>query len=78
MKTVLVLLAFVSLSVGCRPAVIPDPMIPHRVAADDSFLPLAPKDTIVIWVKRPDGSFSKQRVKLSEGWWIASPSLIGE
>lgn len=69
MKTALVLLAFALSSVGCRPAVIPDPLVPHRLSAET---------TVEAWVRRPDGTFSKQKIKVAEGWWIASPTLIGQ
>jgi len=69
MRIVLVLVVSAMLSFGCaaRRTVIPNPMIPHRVAADSD---------VTIWVRHPDGTLSKQKVLIVPGWWLASPYLI--
>jgi uncharacterized lipoprotein YajG len=73
MKTMPVLIACVLPSLlmlaGCAPtrSVIPDSRIPHQVAEET---------TVVIAVRLPDGRWERQRVRLPEGWWIASPLVV--
>ena len=56
------------LSSGCgRSNVIPDPNIPHQVAAETC---------VDIWVRRESGSMEKVKVRLLEGWWVASPQVV--
>jgi hypothetical protein len=70
LKTVSVLLACASVSLGCLPhqVMIPDPRIPHRIAEEA---------TVTVWVRGPDGKLVKQEVKAFEGWWLASPEVVG-
>jgi hypothetical protein len=71
MKTILVLIVFAMLSSGCsflpRSHAIPDPSIPHRVATET---------TVEIRVRLPNGTFVTERVRLLEGWWVASPQVV--
>lgn len=61
-------LAFALLSSGCAsPAVLPDPTIPHRVAEEAE---------IEVWCRHPDGTFARCRVRVTEGWWVASPQVV--
>jgi hypothetical protein len=67
-RIVLTLLAFAPLSTGCvNVRIIPDPTIPHQVAAESE---------VTIWARGPDGKKAKQRVRLLEGWWIAGPPVV--
>lgn len=56
---------------GCslfpREQTIPDPAIPHRVAEES---------TATVWVRRPDGSLTKEAVRVLPGWWLASPQVV--
>lgn len=53
---------------GCfSKAVIPDPTIPHRVAKEAE---------VEVWVRRPDGTLSRQKVRILPGWWIAGPPVV--
>jgi hypothetical protein len=67
----LILFASVSgmLSAGCvaRPAVIPDPSIPHQVAEEAR---------IKVWCGTPDRKLEKCEVRLVDGWWVASPQVV--
>jgi hypothetical protein len=67
MKTVLALTAFAMLSCASSKASIPDPTIPHRVAREGK---------LEVWVRQPDGSFSRTKVRVLEGWWIAGPPVV--
>lgn len=65
---VLVLLASVLLPSGCaRRHAIPDPSIPHRVATEA---------TVEVWVRNREGRMVRERVRILEGWWIASPQVV--
>lgn len=68
-RTLLMLIACAALSSGCVPreATLPDHSIPHRVAQET---------TLVIWVRRPDGKFVEEEVKIEPGWWVASPWVV--
>lgn len=68
-KIVLALIASALLSTGCavRVLTVPDPSVPHRVAEPAR---------VKVWVRSPDGTLTKQEVRLEEGWWVASPVLI--
>jgi len=58
----------VMLSSGCGHSnVIPDPNIPHQVAAETC---------VEVWVRRESGSMEKVKVRLLEGWWVASPQVV--
>ena len=52
-----------------KPTLIPDPRIPHRIADEGE---------LVIWVRAPDGTVHKTRVRALPGWWIASPEVVEE
>ncbi len=53
---------------GCvKRAVLPDPKIPHKVAAEAQ---------IKVWCRLLDGKLSKCDVRLLEGWWVASPEIV--
>jgi hypothetical protein len=54
---------------GCPPQerALPDPRIPHRLAGD-----VDAKE----WVRKPDGSFEQQPVRIPDGWWIAAPNIV--
>lgn len=67
-RRALVLIASALLSSGCvRRLVIPDPTVPHRVAKEAK---------VQIWVETADGKWVKQKVKILEGWWVASPQVV--
>ncbi len=57
------------LSLGCAPnkAAIPDPSYPHRLAEEAD---------VVIWVHLPSGEFTKVKVRVLPGWWIAGPPAV--
>jgi hypothetical protein len=59
------------LSSGCslfpRTETIPDPSIPHRIADESE---------AVIWVRRPDGTLTRETVRVLPGWWLASPQVV--
>lgn len=71
MKTALALLASVLLLPGClflpQERALPNPAIPHRVAETS---------TLTIWVRRPDNSLVKERIRVDPGWFIASPQIV--
>lgn len=71
MRTVLVLIASVTLCTGCLPQErhLPDESIPHRIAREA---------TVWIWVRRADGSLVQERVRAAEGWWLASSRVVEE
>lgn len=48
-------------------AVLPDPSVPHRVAREAE---------VQIWVRKADGSLSREKVRLLPGWWIAGPPVV--
>ena len=64
-----VLLGSVLLSSGCGASklVIPDPNIPHQVAAETC---------VEVWARLPSGEMTKTKVRLLEGWWVASPQVV--
>jgi hypothetical protein len=72
MKIALALTVSVLLSgCTCRSAVMPDPMIPHRVIEPTC---------VTVAVRKPGDpphKFSPECIRLEAGWWVASPSLIG-
>jgi hypothetical protein len=67
--TLSVLVASAMLSSGCGASrlAIPDPNIPHQVAAETP---------VTIWVRLANGSMTKVEVRLLEGWWVASPQVV--
>lgn len=67
-RTMLGLVAFVMLSFGCgHPRAIPNPSVPHRLAKGTKG---------VIWVRLPDGSLTREKVEIPQGWWVASPIVV--
>ena len=62
-------LASALLSSGCAPtkAAIPDPSIPHRLAEEAE---------VVIWVRLASGEFTKAKVRVLPGWWLAGPPAV--
>lgn len=60
-------IAFAMLSTACvKRTVLPDPTIPHQVARDA---------VVEVWCN--DGSkLVRCRVRLAEGWWVASPQVV--
>lgn len=61
-------IAFAMLSTGCvKRTVLPDPRVPHQVAAEGK---------VTVWVETKDGKKVKQKVRITEGWWIASPLVV--
>lgn len=74
LKTARALLACMTLLLalsGCwmlpRTTTLPDPTVPHRVAAETS---------VQIEVRRPDGQLTTEEVRLLKGWWIAAPPIV--
>jgi hypothetical protein len=66
--TLTVLAVSAMLSSGCgRSNVIPDPNIPHQVASETC---------VDVWVRRESGNMEKVKVRLLEGWWVASPQVV--
>lgn len=65
----LVAIASALLSTSCVPrqAILPDPAIPHRVAAET---------VVEVWARRPDGQLVRERVRLLPDWWVASPQVV--
>jgi hypothetical protein len=65
----LALLPFVLLLSGCpKRIVIPDPNQPHQIATDAD---------VYVWCHGPEvETWTKCKVRASEGWWLASPQLI--
>ena len=65
------LLACALLSSGCqatpRTETLPDPRVPHR---------LADEAEVLIWVRRPDNTLAKERVRVGPGWWVASSRVV--
>lgn len=68
-RTIFALIASTMLCAGCavRTLTLPDPSIPHRVASEA---------TVEIWVRGQDGTLTKQKVKIEEGWYLASPMVV--
>lgn len=62
-------LGSVLLSTGCVPikAAIPDASYPHRLAEEAE---------VVIWVRLPSGEFTKTKVRVLPGWWVAGPPAV--
>ncbi len=50
-----------------RPVALPDPRVPHRVATET---------TVEVWVRRPDRTLVRARVRVLPGWWIAAPEVV--
>ncbi len=48
-------------------ATLPDPTVPHRVARETE---------VEVWVRRPDGTLTRETVRLLPGWWIAGPPVV--
>lgn len=46
-----------------------DPMIPHQISQPA---------TVKVWSVLPDGRAAEVDVDVSDGWWLASPLLIGK
>jgi hypothetical protein len=69
MKTAAVLFASLVLSLtSCAGrGVIPDPTIPHRLAADAD---------VVLWMRQPDGTLKKVEAHALAGWWLAGPPVV--
>ncbi len=68
LPTLIGLVASAMLSSGCAGAtVIPDPNIPHQVAAETC---------VTIWARAPGGEMKRVKVRLLEGWWVASPQVV--
>lgn len=69
--TKLGLLASALLCSGCsifpRSHAIPNDRVPHRLAEEVD---------VMILVRLPDGSFIKEKKRVPEGWWIASPLVV--
>lgn len=63
----LVASALLSSASCAHKATLPDPTIPHRVAREAE---------VEIWVRRPDGTLSREKVRLLKGWWIAGPPVV--
>jgi hypothetical protein len=65
----LALLPFVMLSTACpHRIVIPDPGQVHQLAADAD---------VYVWCHGPEvETWTKCKVRASEGWWLASDALI--
>jgi hypothetical protein len=35
------------------------------------------RETVVeVWVRRPDGALSREKVRVLPGWWIAGPPVV--
>lgn len=47
--------------------VIPDPTIPHRLAAEAD---------VTIWARQPDGTLKKVEARALPGWWLAGPPVV--
>lgn len=67
MRTACTLLASAMLCCAPKVTAIPDPNVPHQFASETEG---------DIWVRLPDGRMAKQRVRVLEGWWLASPPLV--
>ena len=66
--TLTALAASAMLSSGCAGAgVIPDPNIPHQVAAETC---------VEVWARLPSGEMKRTKVRLLEGWWVASLQVV--
>ena len=69
---VLMLLGLTSLETSCvlkKATVLPDPAVIHRVAEDGE---------LVIYVRADNDSYVKQKVRIVEGSWVASPQIMGK
>jgi hypothetical protein len=62
-------IAFGMLSSACATTskVIPDPSIPHEVSKEAE---------IEVWCGTPDRHLKKCKVRLLDGWWVASPAVV--
>lgn len=47
--------------------VIPDPTIPHRLAAEAD---------VVIWARQADGTLKRTKARALAGWWLAGPPVV--
>ncbi len=65
------LLASVLLLPGClflpQERALPNPAIPHQIAETS---------TLMIWIRRTDGSLVKEPVRVDPGWYVASPQIV--
>ena len=69
LKTFSALIAYATLC-GCilpRETMLPDRSIVHKVAKPT---------TVVIWVRRADGSLVEESVRLQAGWYVAAPEIV--
>lgn len=61
-------IAFAMLSTACvKRTVVPDPTIPHQVAEESE---------AVVWCRAADGKLVRCKVRVLEGWWLASPQVV--
>ena len=67
LRLALALNAFALLCCVPKVTAIPDPTVPHQVAAEA---------VVEIWVRLPDGKWAKVPYRLLEGWWIAGPPVV--
>jgi hypothetical protein len=63
----LIACALLSLASCSHSPVLPDPTIPHRVAAEAQ---------VYVWARQPDGALVKTKVRLLPGWWVAGPPVV--
>ena len=68
-RTGLALFAFGTLCASCvhGPAVLPDPTVPHQMAAETE---------VTVWCRTEKGPLSTCTVRLLPGWWVASPQVV--
>jgi len=66
-RTLMLLAASASLFTGCKTALLPDPTVAHRLAADSE---------VDVWLRRPDGALTKQRVKFRAGDYCAAAGAV--
>jgi hypothetical protein len=66
----LMALALMSLQTSCvlkKAVILPDPKVIHRVAEDGE---------LIIYVRADGDSYVKQKVRIVEGSWVGSPSIL--
>ena len=64
----LCVIAFALLSAGCpKRLVIPDPNVPHQLAKGAD---------LTVWCGTPDRKAARCKVRVEEGWWVASPQAV--
>jgi hypothetical protein len=56
-----------SLTESIRQPVRPDPLIPHQI--DEPM-------TAWVLVRKADRTFSRERITIDRGWWVASPLVV--